>query len=109
MESKAVVVSTYRFPRYTVFFVDLNLDREHAVDSSLMVAASCSLTCVPPKPRKPPSLAASETFWATETSHWLNPWESGLAFFSMSAVTCRKLSHAVMPTDHFFTLSSTFK
>ena len=28
MESKAVVVSTYRFPRYTVFFVDLNLDRE---------------------------------------------------------------------------------
>src|SRR4029434_2925925 len=46
-------------------------------------------------PRKPPSLAASETFWATEISHCWNPCaSSGFAFFATSATACRQLSIA---------------
>src|SRR6476620_3132395 len=70
-----------------------------AIDSSFRVTASCSLTCVPPKPRKPPSLAASETFWATATSHCWNPCaSSGFAFFATSATVCRQLSIAKLLT-----------
>src|SRR5688500_5196955 len=63
-----------------------------AVPISARVAFSMSLIGTPPKPRNPPSLAASATRWAVSVSQALNTGASSGALAARSAATCRKVS-----------------
>ena len=66
--------------------------RLSALEISASVAFSASLTCTPPMPRKPPSLAASATCWLICRSQPLKAAASPGALVSTNAPACRSVS-----------------